>query len=180
MSRIGKKIIPKESGVEVSQDTSTGVLSVKGPKGALQIPTENRVRLIEEEKHFALELLDLKKPQFWGLYNRLLANAIQGVKDFFVKDLELIGTGYRAALENKALKLTIGFSHPVLVQPEEGVSFETPQPTRVKVLGIQKDLVGRVAAEIRDLRPPEPYHGKGIRYLGEKIALKVGKSTAKK
>lgn len=178
MSRIGKLKIPKVKGVEVCE--IQGGFSVKGPRGVLEVPTNSLVELEEDSEAWSVRPTASCHPRFWGLYNRLLANAVQGVSVGFSKQLELIGTGYRAVMEGSKLKLTIGFSHPVYIEKEEGIQFEIPQPTKVKITGARKELVGRIAAEIRDLRPPEPYHGKGIRYEGEVIPLKVGKSTSKK
>lgn len=180
MSRIGKKILPVKEGVSIEKTQSEGSWLVKGPHGEIVLNTEGRVSIEKQAEGWSVVPLVQVDKKFWGLYNRLFSNAIEGVSSWIQRELDLIGTGYKAILEKKALKLFIGFSHPHVIEPPEGIHFEVLQPTRIRVVGIQKDLVGRVAAEIRDLRPPEPYHGKGIRYVGEKVVLKAGKSGSKK
>jgi len=175
MSRIGRAPITVPDGVEVVYDDA--LVTVKGPKGELsqRVPREMLVeqkdgvitvsRPTESGRHRSLH----------GLTRTLIANMVDGVTAGFEKRLEIVGVGYRAALKGSALELVVGYSHPVVVEPPEGVSFETPQATVVLVKGIDKQVVGEVAAKIRALRPPEPYKGKGIRYAGEQVQRKVGK-----
>ena len=177
MSRIGKQPIPVPSGVDVKIDGST--VTVKGPKGELAqtfnedmtIALENGeitvTRPSDERNHRALH----------GLTRSLLANMVTGVSQGFSKNLEIVGVGYRAALKGSDLEMQLGFSHPVLVVAEPGITFEVPAPTKITVSGIDKQRVGQVAAEIRGWRPPEPYKGKGVRYQGEHVRRKLGKAA---
>ena len=175
MSRIGKKPISVPTGVTVSIEPS--LVRVNGPKGELteRIPRDITVAQEGEE-------LVVKRPTdrgehraLHGLTRSLVANMVEGVTDGYVRTLEIHGVGYRAQLKGKGLELALGFSHPVSIPAPDGIEFEVPQPTRVIVRGISKQLVGEVAATIRKQRPPEPYKGKGIRYEGEYVARKVGK-----
>jgi len=175
MSRIGKKPIPVPTSVTVSIEPD--LVRVNGPKGELteRIPRDITVAQEGEE-------LVVKRPTdrgehraLHGLTRSLVANMVQGVTDGYVRTLEIHGVGYRAQLKGKGLELSLGFSHPVSIPAPDGIEFEVPQPTRVIVKGISKQLVGEVAATIRKQRPPEPYKGKGIRYEGEYVARKVGK-----
>jgi len=176
VSRIGKMPVEIPSGVEVKVDGQT--VTVRGPKGTLTqefhpdmiIALEGNTVVVrrpsDEKQHRALH----------GLTRALIANMIEGVTKGYQKDLEISGVGYRAALQGKKLVLTMGFSHPVEFEPEPGIEFEVPAPTRITVRGIDKQLVGETAARIRAVRPPEPYLGKGIRYAGERIRRKAGKA----
>jgi large subunit ribosomal protein L6 len=175
MSRIGKKPIPVPTSVTVSIEPD--LVRVNGPKGELteRIPRDITVAQEGEE-------LVVKRPTdrgehraLHGLTRSLVANMVEGVTDGYVRTLEIHGVGYRAQLKGKGLELALGFSHPVSIPAPDGIEFEVPQPTRVIVKGISKQLVGEVAATIRKQRPPEPYKGKGIRYEGEYVARKVGK-----
>jgi large subunit ribosomal protein L6 len=175
MSRIGKKPIPVPTSVTVSIEPE--LVRVNGPKGELteRIPRDITVAQEGEE-------LVVKRPTdrgehraLHGLTRSLVANMVEGVTDGYVRTLEIHGVGYRAQLKGKGLELALGFSHPVSIPAPDGIEFEVPQPTRVIVKGISKQLVGEVAATIRKQRPPEPYKGKGIRYEGEYVARKVGK-----
>jgi large subunit ribosomal protein L6 len=175
MSRIGRAPITVPDGVEVSYDDA--LVTVKGPKGELQqrVPRE----MIVDQKD---GIITVSRPtesgrhrSLHGLTRTLIANMVDGVTAGFEKRLEIVGVGYRAVLKGDALELIVGYSHPVVVEPPEHVTFETPQPTVVLVKGIDKQVVGEVAAKIRALRPPEPYKGKGIRYAGEYVQRKVGK-----
>ena len=175
MSRIGKKPIPVPTSVTVSIEPD--LVRVNGPKGELteRIPRDIAVEQDGEE-------LLVKRPTdrgehraLHGLTRSLVANMVEGVTDGYVRTLEIHGVGYRAQLKGKGLELALGFSHPVSIPAPDGIEFEVPQPTRVIVKGISKQLVGEVAATIRKQRPPEPYKGKGIRYEGEYVARKVGK-----
>ena len=179
MSRIGKAPITIPSGVEVSIAGRT--VSVKGPKGQLsrEIPGEIIVR--KEENTILVERPNDERQNrsLHGLSRTLVNNMVVGVTDGFAKELEIVGVGYRAEAQGQNLRLALGFSHPVIVPAPEGISFEVPAQTRVIVKGIDKELVGQVAADIRSIRKPEPYKGKGVRYLGEKILRKAGKTGKK-
>ena len=175
MSRIGRAPITVPDGVEVVYDDA--LVTVKGPKGEL-IQRVPREMLVEQKDG----VITVSRPtesgrhrSLHGLTRTLIANMVDGVTAGFEKRLEIVGVGYRATLKGEALELVLGYSHPVVVEPPEHVSFETPQPTVVLVKGIDKQVVGEVAAKIRALRPPEPYKGKGIRYAGEHVQRKVVK-----
>ncbi len=177
MSRIGKQPIPVPSGVEVAINGNE--VSVKGPKGTLT-QTFDKDMIIELEDGAIV----VKRPSderrhrsLHGLTRTLIANMVQGVSEGFQKELEIVGVGYRAALKGSDLDLSLGFSHPVVIKPEEGITFEVPAPTKIVVKGIDKQRVGQVAAEIRKIRPPEPYKGKGVRYAGEHVRRKLGKAA---
>ncbi len=175
MSRIGKKPIDIPDGVEI--DVKPSEVTVKGPKGELsqQIVPDMKVSLdgatltverpTDRGEHRALH----------GLTRSLIANMVEGVTDGYERRLEIQGVGYRAQLKGKALEMSLGYSHPVTLQAPEGIEFEVPEPTQVVVRGIDKQLVGEIAARIRKSRPPEPYKGKGVRYAGEHVSRKVGK-----
>jgi large subunit ribosomal protein L6 len=178
MSRIGKNPIKIPSGVNVTLKGSE--LVVKGPKGELSRDVFGRVRLVQNGDTITVELTDETTPNYWGLYRTLLSNMVTGVSAGFSRELELVGTGYRANLQGSALNLTVGLSHPVVLDPPSGISFAVDKTGKISVSGADKELVGRVAASVRSIRPPEPYHGKGIRYSGEQIIQKVGKSAGKK
>ncbi len=178
MSRIGKAPIPVPSGVDVS--VAGNEVTVKGPKGTLfrRLPADITVRqdgaeiLVErpddEREHRALH----------GLTRSLVNNMVVGVTDGFTKDLEIVGVGYRATAQGpNRLELALGFSHPVTIEAPDGITFEVPQPTRITVRGIDKEIVGQVAANIRKVRKPEPYKGKGVRYAGEVVQRKAGKAA---
>ena len=175
MSRIGKKPIQIPQGVSV--EIGDGEVTVKGPKGELRQAVSPAMRI--EQTNGALSV---ERPtdrgehrSLHGLTRSLIANMVEGVTDGFEKRLQIQGVGYRARLQGKALELAVGYSHPVSIPAPEGIEFEVPQPTEVVVRGIDKQLVGEVAAQIRKSRPPEPYKGKGIRYAGEYVRRKVGK-----
>lgn len=176
MSRIGKRPIPIPSGVDVQVER--GVVRVKGPKGELSLQIEPEMIVTRDNGTLLVQRPseERRHKQLHGLYRTLIANMVQGVTEGYRKDLEIQGVGYRAALEGKTLVLNVGFSHPVRIDPPPGISFVVESPTRIGVVGIDKQLVGEVAARIRRVRPPEPYKGKGIRYLGEQIRRKVGKA----
>ena len=175
MSRIGKKPIPVPSGVTVS--ISPEEVRVNGPRGELSERIHRDITVAQEgEEILVTRPTDRGEHRaMHGLYRSLVANMVQGVTEGYTKTLESQGVGYRAALKGKDLELALGYSHPVPVKAPDGIEFEVPQPTRVVVQGISKQLVGEVAANIRKARPPEPYKGKGIRYEGEYVARKVGK-----
>jgi large subunit ribosomal protein L6 len=175
MSRIGKSPIEIPPGVNVS--VSPGRVMVNGPLGELsqQVPA----RMVVEQNDGELVV---KRPTergedraLHGLTRTLVANMVDGVTKGFEKRLEIQGVGYRASLRGEALELAVGYSHPVVIEPRPGITFEVPAPTQIVVKGIDKQQVGQTAAEIRKVRPPEPYKGKGIRYAGEYVRRKVGK-----
>ncbi len=177
MSRIGKSPIPVPSGVDVTIAGSH--ITVKGPKGTLHrdIPGAITVRQDGEELLVERPNDERQNRALHGLVRSLVNNMVVGVHEEFIKELEIIGVGYRAAAQGTSkLDLALGFSHPVSVDAPEGISFETPTPNRIIVKGIDKEAVGQVAANIRKIRKPEPYKGKGVRYLGEFVAKKAGKT----
>ena len=179
MSRIGKNPISIPSGVSV--ELKGTVLHVKGPKGELTRDTEGRISLAVEDNTAVVGLANEQVGRnFWGLYRTLLSNMVEGVSKGYRRALKLEGTGYRATVKGKGLTLNVGYSNPVELDEIPGITFDVTKDGMVGVSGIDKELVGRIAAEIRAVRPPEPYHGKGIRYEGEVIQLKAGKSAAKK
>jgi large subunit ribosomal protein L6 len=164
------------SGVEVKIDGSS--VNVKGSKGELSRTFTERVGFINEDGVVTLTR-DGDSPQakaLHGLSRALLYNMVQGVSEGFSKELEIQGVGYRAALKGSDVELQVGFSHSVNVEAPEGITFDVPEPTKIIVSGIDKEMVGQVAADIRKVRPPEPYKGKGIRYLGEHVRRKAGKA----
>jgi large subunit ribosomal protein L6 len=175
VSRIGRKPVPVPDAVSV--EIGEGNIAVKGPKGELRQDLSPEMKVEQEDgavtvarptdrgEHRALH----------GLTRSLIANMVEGVTDGFEKRLEIQGVGYRAALKGKKLELALGYSHPVAIDAPEGIDFEVPQPTEIIIKGIDKQLVGQVAADIRKRRPPEPYKGKGIRYKDEQVLRKVGK-----
>jgi large subunit ribosomal protein L6 len=175
MSRIGKKPIEVPAGVLVSIDP--GRVTVSGPKGELRQVVPTRIAISQEEGTITVTRPTERGEDraLHGLTRSLIANMVEGVTTGFEKRLEIQGVGYRAAMSGTDLELQVGYSHPVKVKPREGISFEVPVPTQVVVRGIDKQVVGQTAAEIRKVRPPEPYKGKGIRYEGEFVRRKVGK-----
>lgn len=179
MSRIGKIPIPVPSTVTVVQDKNE--IRVKGPKGelSLTIPQRVSVKHVDGELRAERHGDDKQAKAFHGLVQRMLQNMVTGVTDGFRKELEIQGVGYRANLEGSKLNLLVGKSHPVSFDAPTGINFEVPKPTSVIISGYDKQQVGQVAAQIRRVRPPEPYKGKGIRYAGEVVRRKVGKSAGK-
>ncbi len=177
MSRIGKQPIPVPSGVEVKIDGST--VTVKGPKGELVQSFSEILVIKAEDGALVVERPDETRESrsLHGLTRTLIANMVVGVSEGFSKNLEIVGVGYRAVLNGSNIELALGFSHPVVVVPESGITFEVPAPTKITVRGIDKQRVGQVAADIRKWRKPEPYKGKGIRYEGEKVRRKLGKAA---
>jgi large subunit ribosomal protein L6 len=175
MSRIGRKPIPVPDGVTVTIQPE--LVSVKGPKGELSERISRDITVAQDDA-----VLIVTRPTdrgehraLHGLTRSLVANMVIGVTEGYQKSLDIQGVGYRAALKGRDLELALGYSHPVSVPAPDGIDFEVPQPTKVIVRGISKQLVGEIAANIRKQRPPEPYKGKGIRYEGEYVARKVGK-----
>ena len=177
MSRIGKSPIPVPAGVDVA--VADRVVTVKGPKGTLERQLPGTITVRQEGAELLVERPDDERQTraMHGLVRSLVNNMVVGVTDGFTKELEIIGVGYRATAKGAdALDLALGFSHPVVVNAPAGVTFEVPSPNRIAVKGSDKELVGQVAADIRKLRKPEPYKGKGVRYLGEHVVRKAGKS----
>ena len=175
MSRIGRKPVVVPDAVTVT--IAPGNIDVKGPKGELTQTFSQDMTVSQEENTILVTRPTDRGPHraLHGLTRSLIANMVEGVTDGFEKRLEIQGVGYRAALKGKNLELALGFSHPVSIEAPEGIDFEVPQPTEIIVGGIDKQLVGQVAADIRKRRPPEPYKGKGIRYRDEQVLRKVGK-----
>jgi large subunit ribosomal protein L6 len=176
MSRIGKAPVEVSSGVSV--EISDRSVKVTGPKGELTVPVGRGVEVRQEERSLVLERASdtPEHKAMHGLTRSLLQNAVTGVTEGFTKTLQIAGVGYRAALQGRDVNLQVGYSHPVSVAPREGVEFEVPNATTIVVRGIDKQRVGQMAAEVRKVRPPEPYKGKGIRYSDEQIRRKVGKA----
>jgi large subunit ribosomal protein L6 len=175
MSRIGRQPIAVPAGVLVSVDP--GRVTVSGPKGELRTAVPQRIKIEQADG-----VITVTRPTergedraLHGLTRTLVANMVEGVTNGYEKRLEIQGVGYRAAMAGTNLELQVGYSHPVRVTPRQGIEFDVPVPTQVIVRGIDKQLVGQTAAEIRKVRPPEPYKGKGIRYEGEYVRRKVGK-----
>ncbi|HEX2287229.1 MAG TPA: 50S ribosomal protein L6 [Gaiellaceae bacterium] len=175
MSRIGKTPIEIPAGVSVSLDP--GRVIVNGPLGELNQQVPLRMKLEQADSEIVVSRPTERGDDraLHGLTRSLIANMVEGVTKGFEKRLEIQGVGYRAALRGQALELSVGFSHPVVVEPPAGITFEVPTPTEILVKGIDKQQVGQTAAEVRAVRPPEPYKGKGIRYEGEYVRRKVGK-----
>jgi large subunit ribosomal protein L6 len=175
MSRIGRKPIELPSGVMVA--ISPGRVQVNGPLGELSqvVPTRMQIEKSETEITVTRPTERGEDRALHGLTRTLIANMVEGVTKGFEKHLEIQGVGYRAQLKGTDLELAVGFSHPVTIKPRAGISFDVPTPTQVVVKGIDKQMVGQTAAEIRKVRPPEPYKGKGIRYQDEQVRRKVGK-----
>ncbi len=175
MSRIGKSPIPVTAGVTLTLDGQA--VSVKGPKGQLSFTVPEEIELRQEDGVLTLSPREdtQRARAMWGLSRTLVANMVEGVTKGFERNLELVGVGYRAAMKGRALSLQLGFSHDVDIPPPEGITFAVGKPTEVKVSGIDKQVVGEMAARIRKVRPPEPYKGKGVRYAGEKVRRKEGK-----
>ena len=175
MSRIGKRPIELPAGVSLSIDP--GRVAVTGPLGSLQQQVPVRMQIAQEDGTVTVTRPTERGEDraLHGLTRTLIANMVEGVTKGFEKRLEIQGVGYRAALKGTDLELNVGYSHTVLIRPRTGVTFEVPIPTQVVVKGTDKQVVGQTAAEIRKVRPPEPYKGKGIRYEGEYVRRKVGK-----
>lgn len=176
MSRIGRMPVPLPSGVTVAVNGRH--VTVKGPKGSLSRTVHDAVSVTVEDGTLSVARSDDQRQSraVHGLTRALVANMVKGVTEEFQRELVIAGVGYRAVQKGKNLELALGFSHPVPFPAPEGITFEVPEPTRVIVRGVDKELVGQVAANLRDLRPPEPYKGKGIRYTNERIRRKAGKA----
>lgn len=184
MSRIGKQSIPLDENVEFSVDADN-VVTVKGEQGSDSLKVDPRVKIVKEDNELWVKRSSDSKEErsLHGLYRSLINNMVEGVSNGYKKELEIIGVGYRASLSGDVLELTLGFSHPIHFVPPDDIELEVDTKSRknpmVIVTGINKELVGQVAAKIRSFRPPEPYKGKGIRYVGEWVRRKAGKSAAK-
>jgi large subunit ribosomal protein L6 len=178
MSRIGKSPIPVPSGVEVN--IAGGHVTVKGPQGTLERDIPGEITIRQEDGTLLVERPDDERLNraLHGLTRSLVNNMVVGVTAGFTKDLEIVGVGYRATAQGpNRIELALGFSHPVFVEAPQGISFEVPAPNRITVKGIDKETVGQVAANIRKIRKPEPYKGKGVRYAGEHVQRKAGKAA---
>jgi large subunit ribosomal protein L6 len=176
MSRIGKQPIPVPSGVQVTIDREE--VRVKGPKGELSQHVPSLLTVTQEDGHLTVTRPDdgMEARSLHGLTRTLIANMVEGVTNGFRKTLEISGVGYRAGRVDTRLTLQVGYSHPVEIMPPPGVTFEVETPTRFHVVGIDKQVVGEIAARVRKVRPPEPYLGKGIRYSTERVRRKAGKA----
>jgi large subunit ribosomal protein L6 len=178
MSRVGRSPIPVPSGVSVTLEERS--VTVQGPQGTLARSLPGNITISQEG-----DVLNVARPNdermnraLHGLTRSLVANMVTGVTQGFTKELEIVGVGYRALLRGPtSLELALGFSHPVFVEAPEGITFEVPVPTRIIVKGIDKEAVGQIAADIRKIRKPEPYKGKGVRYAGERVLRKAGKAA---
>ena len=175
MSRIGKKAVAIPQGVTATLDGQT--VTIKGPKGQLSWTVVDEIEVRQENGELTLTPRDesTRARAMWGLSRTLVANMVEGVTKGFEQTLELVGVGYRAAMKGQSLSMQLGFSHDVDIKPPQGISFAVPKQTEVKVSGIDKQMVGEMAARIRKIRPPEPYKGKGVRYAGEQVRRKEGK-----
>ena len=175
MSRIGKRPVELPSGVTATVDGQT--VAVKGPKGQLSWTVAEEIEVRQENGASTLAPREdtQRSRAMWGLSRSLVGNMVEGVTKGFERNLELVGVGYRAAMKGRNLSLQLGFSHDVDMPPPEGITFAVGKPTEVKISGIDKQLVGEMAARIRKIRPPEPYKGKGVRYAGEQVRRKEGK-----
>ncbi|MBF8376870.1 50S ribosomal protein L6 [Alicyclobacillus mali] len=179
MSRIGRKPIPIPAGVEVS--VNAGEVTVKGPKGQLARRIHPDMKVIVQDNQVVVERPSDEKVHraLHGTTRSVIANMVEGVTNGYAKNLELVGVGYRATKQGNKVTLSVGFSHPVELPQTEGIELEVPAQNRIVVRGIDKELVGIYAAKVRSIRPPEPYKGKGIRYEGENVRRKVGKTGKK-
>ena len=179
MSRVGRAPITLPKGVDLK--ASEGSVQIKGPKGDLEVVISTRISVTIEDGVVTLERpSDHRNDRAQhGLARSLVANAVAGVSDGFQKNLEIQGVGFRCQMKGSDLELSLGYSHPVVITPPDGITIQAPEPTKITVSGIDKQLVGQVAANIRAVRPPDHYHGKGVRYAGEHVKLKAGKAAAR-
>ena len=174
MSRIGKLPVKITEGIEVKITDNN--ISCKGPKGELSLDINPSVEVVQKDSDVIVTLKNKEKKEMWGTYRQLIANLIEGVSKGFEKKLEIVGVGYKAQLQGKKLVITIGYTNPVEIEAPEGIEFKV-EKNIIIVSGIDKQHVGQVAAEIREVRTPEPYKGKGIRYVGEYVRKKEGKKA---
>ena len=173
MSRVAKAPVDLPQGVTAT--ITAELVTIKGAKGTLTVPLTRGVTVEQQDKKLAVKFPNEEARMQAGATRAHLANSVTGVTKGYEKKLELVGVGYRAAMQGKSLSLTLGFSHPVNVAVPEGLTITTPTQTEIVIVGIDRQKVGQLAAEIRDIRPPEPYKGKGVKYAGEQISLKEGK-----
>jgi large subunit ribosomal protein L6 len=178
MSRIGRKPVPLVKGVKVER--KDGHLKVTGPKGELsaQMPSSIGLEVKGTEVLISRSSDEKKQKALHGTWRAHVSNMIKGVSDGFQRKLEIVGVGYKAEMKGKKIQLSLGYSHSILFAPPDGIKVEVPAPTNILVSGIDKQLVGQVAAKLRSFRPPEPYKGKGVKYVGEYIRRKAGKAAA--
>lgn len=176
MSRIGKIAVPVPAGVDINIDGAA--VTVKGPKGTLNLNVKQPISVAKGDDGIAVSRPNDERvsKSLHGLTRTLIANMVTGVTEGYEKKLEIVGTGYRVALKGQDLEFALGFSHPVVVSAPEGITFSVEAPTKFSVVGIDKQQVGEVAANIRKIRKPEPYKGKGVRYAGEQVRRKAGKT----
>lgn len=176
MSRIGKKIIilPEKINAEIQES----LISIQGPKGKLSYQLSKLINIKQTNNILQLSIININKESqaLYGLSRTIIHNMVLGVSDGFFKKLEIQGVGYRAQIDGSTLILNVGYSHPIKINPPLGISIKVENSTNIIVSGINKEIVGQIAAKIREIRPPEPYKGKGIRYSGEKVRRKVGKA----
>ena len=179
MSRIGRSPIPLPTGVELT--IREGHVTVEGPKGTLEVDLNARLQVaVEDGQAVVTRPSDRRDDRAQhGLARSLIANAVTGVTEGYTKNLEIQGVGYRCAMKGSNLELSLGYSHPVVIEPPAGITITSTEPTKIQVSGIDKQLVGQVAADIRAVRSPDAYHGKGVRYQGEYVKLKPGKAAAR-
>ena len=177
MSRIGKMPVVIPQGVTVEIEGQ--LITIKGPKGELSQTIESEIGVSQQDDRLIVEVKQQTKRSaaMWGLYRSLLANMVTGVTQGFTKNLEMAGVGHRAAMQGSKLQLSVGFSHPVVMDPPAGVTYAVTENTKISVSGINKQHVGEAAAKIRAIKPPEPYKGKGIKYADEVIRRKAGKAA---
>jgi large subunit ribosomal protein L6 len=176
MSRIGRKPIEVPSGVTV--EASNSAVTVKGPKGAIKIPLPAGIRLEKQDGFWLAQMADEEKVALRGLVRAVVANAIVGVSKGYEKHLDIVGIGYRAEVKGKSVVFTLGYSHPIEFHIPEDIAISVDKQTHVVVKGVDRHQVGQVAANIRELRPPDPYKNKGVRYSGERLRKKAGKTAA--
>jgi large subunit ribosomal protein L6 len=179
LSRIGKKPIPIPQGIEVKLDGRK--ISVKGAKGTIVKKVDPLIRVAVENNEIRCTAIakDHLSNSMWGLWRMLISNMIVGVTTGYKKTLDIQGVGYKAEMKGKDLNIAVGYSHPVIIKPPEGITFKTETATRIVIEGVDKQAVGQITADIRLIRGPEPYKGKGIRYLDEHVRRKVGKAAGK-
>lgn len=176
MSRIGNKLIVTPAGAAVQIEASS--VTVKGPKGTLQVPLPAGIRVEKKDGHLATRRDEQTDPALHGLIRSLVANAVRGVTEGFEKHLDIVGIGYRAEVKGETAVFTLGYSHPVEFPIPQGLSIAVEKQTHIIVRGADRQRVGQLAAEIRGLRPPDPYKNKGVRYTGERLKKKAGKAAA--